>query len=320
MKKTTLVKCFVEIILVIMCTIILASWILLLAPQLAGADHSYIIVGKSMEPFVKLGDIALVKEKPPQELEPGDVIVIDDGIRKYAHRIIEKNEEDGKLLFRTKGDYNEAPDYTPVSSEHVIGEVEYVIPTSIIRTKVGYIIFIAMPLMVLAINQTIKVYRLSTASHRKRRTRRKVELFDTVSALCLTLIVANFAFALAPAYAPAGTILLDREATPAMRVKAATWKVPSSLTCHVNATEIQLGEAVKICGRLDPPKKGEEIHLTYSMNETIINTCTLTNYDGSYQSIFQPPEPGTWKIEASWAGNEWYYASSCKLSIHVLGE
>jgi len=318
--RLSVAKYAIEIVLATMCIFILASWMLLLAPQFAGMDRSYIVVGRSMEPFMKLGDIALVKEKTPQELKLGDVVVVDDGTRKFAHRIIEKYEKGEEVLLRTKGDNNEAPDYTLVSSGQVIGEVEYVIPTSIIRTEIGYITFIATPLMVLAANQAVKIYRLSTMrTRKKKRTRGKVRLLDMISVLSLTLLSANFALALAPLYAPVGALLLDREAPSTMRVKAATWKVPSSLTCHVNETNIQLGEAVEIYGHLNPPKRGEKIHLTYSMNETIIATSALTNHDASYHDVFQPPAPGLWKVKASWAGSEWYYPSSCELSIQVWG-
>ena len=319
--RTSVARRVVEIALAAMFMLILASWILLLAPQLAGMDRSYIVVGRSMEPFMRLGDVALVKEVAPQELELGDVVVIDDGIRRFAHRIIEKHERGEELFFRTKGDNSEAPDYKLVSSKQVVGRVEYVIPTSAIRTKAGYIIFVAMPLMVLAANQAAKIYKLLATRARKRKgEQKKMKLFDMISALSLTILMGNFVFALAPIYAPAGALLLDQEEPPAMQVKAATWKVPSTLTCNANKTDIQLGEAVEIYGHLNPPRAGERIHLTYSMNETVITALALTDNGASYHGSFQPPAPGIWEVTVSWSGSEWYYPSSCKLSIRVWGE
>ena len=49
--RLSVAKYAIEIVLATMCIFILASWMLLLAPQFAGMDRSYIVVGRSMEKF-----------------------------------------------------------------------------------------------------------------------------------------------------------------------------------------------------------------------------------------------------------------------------
>ena len=94
------------------------------------------IVSNSMAPIVKRGDVVVtekINKKNINTLKKYDIIVyILDNIQ-VAHRIIsiEKNT-DGKKLYTTMGDNNNAPDLKKVKEEQILGRVKFSIP------KIGY--------------------------------------------------------------------------------------------------------------------------------------------------------------------------------------
>lgn len=93
------------------------------------------IMSNSMFPIFSRGDMIIVKninEENIQNLTIGDIIEyrLDDHI--VVHRIIDIEESEGKLYFRTKGDNNNAPDTKYVTIEQITGIVKLVFP------KIGY--------------------------------------------------------------------------------------------------------------------------------------------------------------------------------------
>ncbi len=71
------------------------------------------IAGKSMEPTLSAGDLVVIKKVSPLEIKEGDVIIFEvpGPIRDYynyplvvAHRVIEIQQRNGEIVFRTKGD------------------------------------------------------------------------------------------------------------------------------------------------------------------------------------------------------------------------
>lgn len=93
-----------------------------------------VMVGRSMEPSINMGDIVLVAKASPSDLKPGDVIqYYHESIGPITHRIIEVRHEGGELFFVTKGDANEDVDPWLVHSSQLMGKVVFVIP------KLGWI-------------------------------------------------------------------------------------------------------------------------------------------------------------------------------------
>ena len=88
----------------------------------------------SMEPKMYAGDVVIIAKTPADTVETGDVIQfrVPEGIT-IMHRVIEIQEnEDGSIVFITKGDNNEQPDSEPVIPENVVGKAVMTIP------KVGW--------------------------------------------------------------------------------------------------------------------------------------------------------------------------------------
>jgi signal peptidase len=122
-----------------------------------------VVVSGSMEPNINKGDLLFLKGENPEKIEVGDVIVYDaQGLWEGApedpivHRVIDIDEEDGDLLFITKGDANEYKDEEPVPEDHVlgvvVGRIPYVGWIKIILTDYGLIfpviIILSVPLVI----------------------------------------------------------------------------------------------------------------------------------------------------------------------------
>ncbi len=92
-----------------------------LAPSVFGYSQ-FIIATGSMEPEISAGDMIIVKKTGDYEV--GDVITffMDGSAISTTHRIIEIRVENGKTIYITKGDANNAPD-PGVPAENVVGEV-----------------------------------------------------------------------------------------------------------------------------------------------------------------------------------------------------
>lgn len=138
------------------------------APQVVGADRSYIVMSGSMRPAIEAGDAIIVREPDPATIEAGDVIVFREGGRIEAastgsidvitHRVVEvRTGEDGRQ-FVTKGDANEDPDVEPVPAGAVVGEVWFHLPylghlLVFAGSRTGFVALVAVPLGLLVVTE-----------------------------------------------------------------------------------------------------------------------------------------------------------------------
>lgn len=113
------------------------------------------ILSGSMEPAIKTGSLALVKNVPVSTLTVGDVIAFrpEDRSIGIAHRIIEINNENGEKAFTTKGDANNSPDAEPyVARTTQIGKIFFSLPYmgylfTFLQTKDGFLIMVGLFIM-----------------------------------------------------------------------------------------------------------------------------------------------------------------------------
>ncbi|MFB0559414.1 MAG: signal peptidase I [Dehalococcoidales bacterium] len=94
------------------------------------------IYGTSMEPELQAGNLILIEEVPPSDVEVGDIIVftIPAAVREHynyptiiAHRVIEVRTSERGVTFRTKGD-NTGEDPFSVRPQDLRGTVSRQIP------------------------------------------------------------------------------------------------------------------------------------------------------------------------------------------------
>lgn len=127
-------------------------------PQLAGADHSYVVLSSSMEPAIEAGGLVFVSEVSPGEIEVGDVITYETAgagdTTPTTHRVVEVRQEGDSVAFRTKGDANEVIDRDPVPARNVVGRVTVDVPllghvVNFANSTLGLLVLVIVPAIVL---------------------------------------------------------------------------------------------------------------------------------------------------------------------------
>lgn len=113
-------------------TTVLVVLIVLLAVALWGVQlfgvQVLVVQSGSMEPEYPTGSVVYVTPAAPEELALRDVVTFRVGSHSLGtHRIIEILEEDGKTLYRTKGDANDQADGL-ISADDIVGKVRFSIP------------------------------------------------------------------------------------------------------------------------------------------------------------------------------------------------
>ncbi|MFQ5664056.1 MAG: signal peptidase I [Terriglobia bacterium] len=84
------------------------------------------VFGGSMRPWLRPGDILLVRREHPVRVRPGEIVLYARGGALFAHRVIRKGWQAGQPLLVTKGDA--FPEADPaVSSEELLGRVARVL-------------------------------------------------------------------------------------------------------------------------------------------------------------------------------------------------
>jgi len=91
-------------------------------PQLFGYQIKTVLSG-SMEPDIQTGSIIGVKlAEDKNDFKKGDVITFQEEDILITHRITEVVESGDAILYRTKGDNNNAEDMNPVISDNVVAQ------------------------------------------------------------------------------------------------------------------------------------------------------------------------------------------------------
>ena len=94
------------------------------------------VVSNSMYPTFERGDLIFVRGvDSPDEIKQGDIIVfqLKGDPETKVHRVVEIENNNGQVQFKTKGDHNPNIDPWDVSFEEVKGKVLFWIP------KLGYL-------------------------------------------------------------------------------------------------------------------------------------------------------------------------------------
>jgi signal peptidase len=115
---------------------VLVGFVVLLAiSPITGLRFDAILSG-SMSPSMNVGDLVVVTPASANSLKVGDVIVFHSpiGDNLVCHRIIAITQEDGSLVFHTKGDSNEDPDPFTLQASSIVGKVQFCIPS------MGYVV------------------------------------------------------------------------------------------------------------------------------------------------------------------------------------
>ncbi len=123
------------------------------------------VLSNSMYPELEAGDMIFAKELDPTEVKTGDVITFteNDG-RIVTHRVVKVITENGENAFQTKGDNNNVVDQGFVSSNQLLGTMEFNIPNAghvakFAASPIGAFVFFGIPFflyLLLELNDFIK--------------------------------------------------------------------------------------------------------------------------------------------------------------------
>lgn len=136
---------------------------------------AYVIISPSMVPTIKVQDAVVIKNVPPEKLRKGDIITFISTDSRYAgltvtHRIIDiEKSDDGKFLFRTKGDNNNTPDDALVNEDNIDGRVFLKIPKIgylqyFLSQSYGWLICIVVPCLGVIAFELVKIFRTARNS------------------------------------------------------------------------------------------------------------------------------------------------------------
>ena len=113
------------------------------------------VLSDSMEPRLSEGDLLVTWPVRATRIEPGDVILFDDGAdHTVAHRVVAVSGEPGARVFETKGDANDASDSRLVPQSDVRGRMIFYVPNvgtlaEHLRAPYGSLALIVIPCLAL---------------------------------------------------------------------------------------------------------------------------------------------------------------------------
>lgn len=126
-------------------------------PKIGGYCPLIVLTG-SMEPEISSGDLIICKQVEGSEVHIGDIIAFFDpdstGTAVLTHRVTQITEQDGTLVFITKGDANNSEDKTPVPADRLVGGYQLKITGAgnvamFMQTTAGLVVCVIVPLVLL---------------------------------------------------------------------------------------------------------------------------------------------------------------------------
>jgi len=124
-----------------------------------------IVQSGSMEPAIATGALVLVQAQG--EYAVNDVVTYRDAAASgipTTHRIIEQGLQRGELVYTTKGDANEAADPQPLTSDEIIGKVQFDVPylgyiLDFARQPLGFVLLIVLPGLLIVFEEASTLWK-----------------------------------------------------------------------------------------------------------------------------------------------------------------
>ena len=119
--------------------------------------RTFVVQSGSMEPFISVGDVIMVKKMPTYRLNDVVTFVNTYG-QTVTHRIISVHGEQ----LRTKGDANHVVDSDTITQERIIGKVIWHIPhmgryVALIKTPIGFVLLFLFPVIIFITDELISL-------------------------------------------------------------------------------------------------------------------------------------------------------------------
>lgn len=200
-----------------------------LIPFITGSEKAFIVLSGSMTPLMLPGDIIVVKSVDLNELTVGDILTFRDPGGKpntyVTHRIIAL-KKDKELIFKTKGDANNAEDKFNVTASKAVGQMVFVIPfvgylPEIIKNKNIFFLMVILPASLIVIGEIWNIILYSSPQHarkveRKRKKTAKRTSYEVKGKKLTALILINgliFTGIITQSLGENGPVILEKENT-----------------------------------------------------------------------------------------------------------
>ena len=175
-----------------------------LIPFITGSEKAFIVLSGSMTPLMLPGDIIVVKSVDLNDLTVGDILTFRDPGGKpntyVTHRIITL-KEDKELIFKTKGDANNAEDNFNVTASKAVGQMVFVIPfvgylPKIAKNKNIFFLMVILPASLIVIGEIWNIILYSSPQHarkieRKHKKTTKKTFYEVKGKKLTALILIN---------------------------------------------------------------------------------------------------------------------------------
>lgn len=123
-----------------------------------------VVMSGSMEPAIHTGSVVVIK--PEKNYTVGEVITFGKDTKKNiptTHRIAEMRVQDGKYVYRTKGDANKTSDMNEVQESAIIGKVLFSIPflgfvLDFAKKPLGFALLVILPAVAIIADEVKKIW------------------------------------------------------------------------------------------------------------------------------------------------------------------
>ena len=144
---------------------IIALLLIISVLPIAGNYKVMTVLSGSMEPAIKMGSIVVVK--PVDDYKIGDIITFGPYSKKKpptTHRIYDIEVVEGKPVYITKGDANNAPDNRKITKKDIVGKVLFDVPylgyaVETARKPIGFVLLIIVPAGIIVYDEIRKIIK-----------------------------------------------------------------------------------------------------------------------------------------------------------------
>lgn len=146
---------------------IAAALLLSLGAPAALGMRPLVVLSGSMEPALHVGDVTVTRGIRPADANVGDVVTFENPQtgNPTTHRVRSvRRLGSGRYEFMTKGDANNAVERWTLPATGKLGRTVYRVPVAgramlWIRTPVGWITFVVLPLLALGAQELSRIWR-----------------------------------------------------------------------------------------------------------------------------------------------------------------
>lgn len=162
--KNKMKKIFNTIYYIIIGAIVFIALLVIISSfPITGNIKMLSVLSGSMEPKIHTGSVVVIKPIPIYKV--GDIITYGKNTKTdipTTHRITEMKAVEGSMLYKTKGDANNAEDSKEIGEKEVMGKVLFSIPylgyiVDFVKKPVGLMLVIVIPAVIVIYDELRKI-------------------------------------------------------------------------------------------------------------------------------------------------------------------